>query len=281
MSTYERYSETSRRYDETRIPVGVEVILGCLARSGRPLHSQRLLDAGCGTGSYSEALVDHVAHVFAVDLNEGMLGVAQNKLDDSARAGKVTLSRGSITDLPQDDEAVDAAMVNQVLHHLDPPKQDDEGHRFPNHERALSELARVLRPGGVLVVNTCSEVQLREGYWYFELLEGIREKLLARYCALDALEAKAEAVGLSPTGRFVATNAVIQGEAYFDARGPLDSAWRHGDSTWALAGEPAVRKAIAKVEELDAAGTLERYRDEHDRRRPAVGQITFLRFVKR
>ncbi len=39
-----------------------------------------VLDAGCGTGSYSQALLDHVDKIEAVDLNPGMLEVAVQKL---------------------------------------------------------------------------------------------------------------------------------------------------------------------------------------------------------
>ena len=48
MSAYEDYTAVSADYDRTRIPIGIEIILGCLAASGRPLTSLHLLDAGCG-----------------------------------------------------------------------------------------------------------------------------------------------------------------------------------------------------------------------------------------
>ena len=48
MSSYENYSSTSAHYDTTREPIGVAIILGCMARGGRPLVEQTLLDAGCG-----------------------------------------------------------------------------------------------------------------------------------------------------------------------------------------------------------------------------------------
>ena len=62
MSVYENYTAVSADYDRTRIPVGVEIILGCLASGGRSLGSLRLLDAGCGTGSYSVAPRWHGGH---------------------------------------------------------------------------------------------------------------------------------------------------------------------------------------------------------------------------
>ena len=52
MSAYENYTAISADYDRTRIPVGVEIILGCLASGGRSLGSLRLLDAGCGDHQY-------------------------------------------------------------------------------------------------------------------------------------------------------------------------------------------------------------------------------------
>ena len=67
MSSYEDYTTTSAHYDATREPIGTEVILGCLARGGRPLVEQVLVDAGCGTGNYSAALLGHVARIEAID----------------------------------------------------------------------------------------------------------------------------------------------------------------------------------------------------------------------
>ena len=63
MSSYEDYDKTSGHYDKTRIPIGVEIILGCLVKSGRALNKMKVLDAGCGTGNYSEELLDHVNQI--------------------------------------------------------------------------------------------------------------------------------------------------------------------------------------------------------------------------
>ena len=60
MSSYENYTETSKNYDRTREPVGTEVIVGCMAHAPVPLHETTVLDAGCGTGSYSAALLGYV-----------------------------------------------------------------------------------------------------------------------------------------------------------------------------------------------------------------------------
>ena len=67
MSAYENYTAISADYDRTRIPVGVEIILGCLASGGRPLASVRVLDAGCGTGSYVTVLRPYVGAIATRD----------------------------------------------------------------------------------------------------------------------------------------------------------------------------------------------------------------------
>ncbi|MFQ5467727.1 MAG: hypothetical protein ACE5DS_06270, partial [Kiloniellaceae bacterium] len=66
MSTYETYDETSHNYDATRVPVGSEIILGFLALHAGPLDGLTVLDAGCGTGAYSQAILPRVRRVEAV-----------------------------------------------------------------------------------------------------------------------------------------------------------------------------------------------------------------------
>ena len=73
MSVFETYDETSRHFDETRVPIGVEIILGCLARHEKPLNELVVLDAGCGTGAYARAIVGSVGRIEASDTSAGML----------------------------------------------------------------------------------------------------------------------------------------------------------------------------------------------------------------
>ena len=172
MSAYENYHSTSGTYDLTRIPIGTEIIVGCLAHGPRPLAQQRVLDAGCGTGNYAAALLDHVDHVAAVDLNTQMLDVARTKLGNA------------LAELPFADASFDGVMVNQVLHHL----ADDRHEGFPLHRRVVAEFARVLKPGGGLVVNTCSMDQLRQGFWYYALIPEEARAMRERHVPIEDLE---------------------------------------------------------------------------------------------
>ena len=270
MSSYETYDDTSRHFDRTRIAVGAEIILGYLARQSRPLDELAVLDAGCGTGAYSHAIIARVGRVDALDMSQGMLAEARAKLSAEAQAGRIGFHQGSIGELPFAAASFDAVMINQVLHHLD----DDAGH--PAHRRVIGEFARVLRPGGALVINSCTHEQLRHAYWYYHLIPEAGERMRRRFASFEALREMLTDAGFTVRGSFAPIDAVCQGDAYFDGRGPLDKSWRDGDSVWALVGEDELARACARVRELEAAGALDDFVARHDARRPEIGQITFL-----
>jgi SAM-dependent methyltransferase len=125
MTDYEHYQETAVNYDRTRSAIGVEIILGCLARGGRPLSEMFMLDAGCGTGNYSSALVDYVKRIEAVDISRGMLDVAAAKMNGYQEKGRIAFHETDLGNLPFEDGLFDAIMVNQVLHHLDTQHNGD------------------------------------------------------------------------------------------------------------------------------------------------------------
>jgi ubiquinone/menaquinone biosynthesis C-methylase UbiE len=274
VSTYEDYADASGHYDSTRIAVGHEVILGHLAAGPVPLADIALLDAGCGTGNYAAALAPHVGSLALVDASEQMLALATAKLAATPGAPAVTARTGTLQGLPFDDGSFDAVITNQVLHHLE--SESEAG--WPEHAEVFAEYARVLRPGGVLVVNTCSHEQVRHGYWAFSLIPIGTEELVRRYAPLGVLEDLARDNGLASAGRFVAVDATIQGDAYFDAAGPLSESWRRSDSTWSLSPPAEIDAMIATVTGLCERGELEAYLADHDARRLDIGQTTFVVF---
>ncbi|MGI9449666.1 MAG: class I SAM-dependent methyltransferase [Geminicoccaceae bacterium] len=276
MSSYERYDQTSAHYDRTRWPIGVEIIVGCLAQGRTLLGVQAVLDAGCGTANYSAALLDHVERIIAVDRSDGMLAVARRKLAAEAHDRQVELTQASIDAVPLPDASVDGVMVNQVLHHL----ADDPDAGYPVHCRVLEELARVLRPGGVFVINSCSHEQIQEGFWPYHLIPDARAAVIRRLMPFDQLEAALGRSEIAPKGRFVPVDAVLQGTDYLDPRGPLRADWRAGDSIWALATEREIENATCRLRELDEQSELDAYVASHDAQRRRVGQITLLYGVK-
>ena len=94
-------------------------------------------DLGCGTGSLTATLAPHVAAVIGVDQSDEMLQSAQH---NAAGCDNVVLKRGDLESLPVESESCDAALMLIVLTYV------------PDPAPALREAARILRPGGKLVV---------------------------------------------------------------------------------------------------------------------------------
>jgi ArsR family transcriptional regulator len=94
-------------------------------------------DLGCGTGQVSTALAPFVQRVIAVDASAAMLQAAKKRLHGF---DNIDLRRGELEALPIDDARLDAATLMLVLHHV------------PEPERALAEVARVLKPQGRAVI---------------------------------------------------------------------------------------------------------------------------------
>ncbi|CCK79049.1 class I SAM-dependent methyltransferase [Desulfobacula toluolica] len=272
MSKFENYTKTSRSYDKTRIPAGVEIILGVLAKPGRPLDQIKLLDAGCGTGNYSRSILPHVGQIKAVDLNQGMLDIAAEKFKSHADQGRIEFHQSSIDQMPFKNKSFDAIMVNQVLHHLEEMQDAD----FPVCRRVFMEFHRVLKPGGSLIINTSSHEQIRNGYWFYKLIPEAVEKLCRRYLPLDTLAMLLTASGFSINGRFVALDAMCRGADYFDKLGPLKKEWRDGDSTFALVTDTELKRIQNEVSKMEADGTLASYVETQDRSRKHIGQTTFV-----
>jgi ubiquinone/menaquinone biosynthesis C-methylase UbiE len=272
MSSYENYSEVSKHYDQTRVPIGAEIFIGALALLRQSCPHIRLLDAGCGTGSYAALALPYVDRIDAIDFNPGMLAVAREKLADAASEGQIAFYQESVQKMPFEAECFDVVTFNQVLHHLE--SSQDSG--FAGHRIALAEAHRVLRPGGLLIVNCTSHEQLRHGYWYMHLIPTALRTLYDRCIPSEKLKPMLGDVGFSFENRFVPLDGVLQGAAYFQARGPLGQQWRMAESSWALEPEAEVAAAITKLQELQDNGGLDAYMTEHDGKRRQVGQTTFF-----
>ena len=272
MSKYENYSEVSKIYDETRVPIGADILIGALARLLQSCPGSRLLDAGCGTGSYAALALPHVGRIDAMDINPSMLDVARKKLADATRDGSVTFHEGSVQNMPFEAACFDAVMFNQVLHHL----ESGEDGNFEAHRSALVEAHRVLRPGGLLIVNFTTHDQLRDGFWFMHLIPTALLALYNRCIPVKILEAMSHEIGFSFESRFALKDGVLQGTAYFDPNGPLKPEWRKTDSAWALSSAVEINAAEVKLLALQEKDGLDAYMTSHDSKRPQVGQATFF-----
>jgi SAM-dependent methyltransferase len=94
-------------------------------------------DVGAGTGFLTEALVARGLKVLAIDRSASMLAALRRKFPDP---GVVECRTGNADRIPIEDASVDLAMANMLLHHVEHPG------------RVLREMARIVRPGGCVVV---------------------------------------------------------------------------------------------------------------------------------
>src|SRR5262249_4676208 len=153
-------------------------------------------DLGCGTGQAAAALAPFVERVIAVDGSAAMLHAARKRL---AAFDNVDLRRGHLESLPIDDGRLDAAMMMLVLHHV------------PEPDRALAEVARVVRAGGrVLVVDMLPHERENYRQQMGHVWLGFRDDQMRRLLA-DAAFEDVRIVALPPDtrakgpGLFVAT----------------------------------------------------------------------------
>lgn len=98
-----------------------------------------VLDVACGPGILSVAIAKTARDVVAFDLTPQMLKKAAQRCAE-AGLGNVSFREGSANDLPFADATFDAAVTRLSVHHFDRP------------DRVMSEIFRVLRPGGRFVI---------------------------------------------------------------------------------------------------------------------------------
>lgn len=132
----EFFSSSAGQWDRLREELfGDRFHLAALAAMADP--SWVAGDLGCGTGQVSAALAPHVERVVAVDGSAAMLQAARKRLQGF---DNIDLRRGDLEALPIDDARLGLATLMLVLHHV------------PEPGRALAEVARVLKPGGRVII---------------------------------------------------------------------------------------------------------------------------------
>ena len=144
------------------------------ALAGKPFRS--LLDLGTGTGRMLELYGPEIERGLGLDLSLDMLLLARDRLE---RAGlkHCSVRQGDIYDLPLGNDSFDVVILHQVLHFLD------------DGARAIKEAARVLRPGGrLLVVDFAPHEQefLREQFAHRRL--GFAAETVAQWMTASGLE---------------------------------------------------------------------------------------------
>ncbi|EER01003.1 3-demethylubiquinone-9 3-methyltransferase, putative [Perkinsus marinus ATCC 50983] len=113
-----------------------------LSKGGKKLSKGRYLDVGCGGGLLTEEMASTYGYnITGIDISEASLQQARQHGRDIPN---LHYQVGSVYDIPFPDNSFDGVIISDVLEHL----LDLQG--------ALTEIFRVLKPGGVLVFDTIS-----------------------------------------------------------------------------------------------------------------------------
>lgn len=140
------YDEFSHRYEDERRPNrpdGYHALVDDLEAGLVERHGAGgdVLECGCGTGLLLERFAQFARSAHGIDLSPGML--------ERARARGLDVREASVTRIPFADASFDVTCSFKVLAHV------------PDVGRALAEMARVTRPGGVVLAELYNPVSLR------------------------------------------------------------------------------------------------------------------------
>jgi ArsR family transcriptional regulator len=134
------FARNAPHWDEIRsLHVPEAEVERCLLGLHRDLVTADLLDIGTGTGRMLEVFGPYVERAVGVDLSRDMLAVARVNLD-RAQLRHCSLRASDMYALPFAEPRFDLVLIHQVLHFAERPAD------------AVAEAARVLKPGGRLVI---------------------------------------------------------------------------------------------------------------------------------
>ncbi len=132
---YDRYAnEFDTRMNRYEVEKRIHLVFSDVLRHA-DLADCDFLDAGCGTGLFSRIAVERGANVTSLDVGERLL----SRVAEKCGSRRVV---GDVQRLPFPDASYDVVLATEVIEHVRQPP------------RAVAELARVLRPGGTLILTT-------------------------------------------------------------------------------------------------------------------------------
>jgi SAM-dependent methyltransferase len=120
-------------------------VLGWLVELAQPQPAWRMLDVATGAGHTAFAFAPYVSEIIGIDLTPRMLAEAE-KLAVKQGVKNVRFVEADIHELPFDDETFDDEQFDLVTCRR-------SAHHFSDIEEALAEMVRMLKPGGVLLID--------------------------------------------------------------------------------------------------------------------------------
>ncbi len=119
--------------------VGEELIDGIVQELNHLPELGELVEFGCGTGIYTETIVQKAKSMHATDLSDSLLAVARKRIGDHP---KVTIQKENCLETSFSSEALDSVFMANLIHVIENPST------------LLEECYRILKNNGILVIVT-------------------------------------------------------------------------------------------------------------------------------
>lgn len=172
----EYFAANAGEWDSIRaLHIPEDQVEGALLEFVGPSQVTSYLDLGTGTGRILELVAPRASRAVGIDLNGEMLTLARQRIERAA-LGHVQVRRGDLFELPYADASFELITVHQVLHYLEDPSA------------AVAEAARVLKPGGRVVIADFAPHALeflRDEHQHRRL--GFADKEVAQWCKAAGL----------------------------------------------------------------------------------------------
>lgn len=157
--------------------------LALMVQTGSPAPDMTVLDVGCGAGHTAFAFAPHVLEVTGIDLSPGMRAVA-TQLAAARGIVNVRFQEASATELPFADSQFDIVTCRYVAHH------------FPTLTPALTEILRVLKPGGQFLLTDIISPEDAALAEFINRIELLRDPSHSRDWTISEWQAGGEIVGM-------------------------------------------------------------------------------------
>ena len=141
----------------------------------RPFQPKRLMDVATGTGDFAILAYHklHPDHLIGTDISEGMMNVGREKIKKKGLEGKISFANEDCTALSFENNSFDAITVAFGIRNFD------------NLDKGLSEMYRVLIPGGQLVILELTTPESFPMKQFFALYSKIIIPLLGKLLSKD------------------------------------------------------------------------------------------------
>jgi ubiquinone/menaquinone biosynthesis C-methylase UbiE len=142
MGNKEYFDEVAKQWDKMREGFFSEAVREKALAIAGVQAGKLAADIGAGTGFITEGLIQKGIKVIAIDRSEAMLTEMRRKFSS---IDGIEYRKGEAKELPIPNETVDYVFANMYLHHVESP------------QKAIKEMVRILKPGGMLVITDLDE----------------------------------------------------------------------------------------------------------------------------